>query len=127
MPPVGRVDTATVLVLLVLQYLIVLLLLAISSRLADPLTVLMTSVLELAIHSLYLFFFAILISIILSWVAPHAYNPVIGMVNAMAAPVLRPFRRIVPPIGGLDISPIFAIILLQAVVILLQSIQPIRV
>ncbi len=127
LPPVGRVDTATVLVLLVLQVLTILLLLALSGRAADPLAIAIAAFIQLAIHSLYLFFFVVLISVVLSWIAPQTYNPVVGMVRAMAEPVLRPFRRIVPLIGGLDISPIFAIILLQAGVILLQSFQPFRI
>lgn len=124
MPPIGRVDTATVLVLLALQTLTILLLLLLSGRMYAPLAIGIVAVIELAIHSLYLFFFVILISVVLSWVAPQSYNPVIGMLNAMAEPVLRPFRRLVPRLGGLDISPIFAIILLQAGVILLQSFAP---
>jgi len=127
LPPLGRIDTATVLVLVVLQVLTILLLLTLSGRMADLVLIVAVAVLELAIHSLRLFFFVVLISVVLSWIAPQTYNPIISMVNAMAAPVLRPFRRIIPPIGGLDISPIFAIIMLQAGIILLQSLQPFRI
>lgn len=127
LPPLGRVDTATVLVLLVLQTLTILLLLLLSGRMFQPLSIAVVAVIELATHSLNLFFFVVLISVILSWVAPQSYNPVVGMLNGMAEPVLRPFRRIVPTLGGLDISPVFAIILLRAGVILLQSMQPFRI
>lgn len=131
LPPAGRVDTATVVVLLSLQLLTVLLLLLLRGQLDDwmqqPLSIGIVTVLELAIRSLYLFFFVVLISVILSWVAPGTYHPVSAMVHAMSEPVLRPFRRLVPSLGGLDISPIFAIILLQAGVILLQSLQPFHV
>lgn len=124
LPPVGRVDTATVLVLFVLQVLVILLLLALSGRMADPLTIAIVAAVQLAIHSLNLFFFVVLISVVLSWIAPQTYNPVVSMISTMAEPILRPFRKIVPALGGLDISPIFAIILLQAGVILLRSMQP---
>lgn len=127
LPPVGRVDTATVLVLLVLQVAVILLLLLISGRMADPVSIGLVAIVQLAIHSLYLFFFVVLISVVLSWIAPQTYNPVVGMISAMAEPILRPFRRLVPTLGGLDISPIFAIILLQAGVILLRSLQPFSV
>ncbi len=127
LPSVGRVDTATVVVLLVLQTLLVLLLLQLRGASFPPLDVALVVVLELAIRSLYLFFFVILLSVILSWLAPQAYNPVIAMIGSMAEPVLRPFRRLVPTVGGLDISPVFAIILLQAGVILLQSLRPFAV
>ncbi len=127
LPPVGRVDTATVLVLLALQVLIILLLLLISGRMADPLSIALVALLQLIIHSLYLFFFVVLVSVVLSWIAPQTYNPVVSMISAMAEPVLRPFRRLIPSLGGLDISPIFAIILLQAGVILVRSLQPFHV
>ena len=55
------------------------------------------------------------------------YNPVTAMLTTLSEPVLRPFRRLVPPIGGLDISPIFAIVLLQAGVIILQNYKPLPV
>jgi len=124
-PSVGRVDTATVLVAVIIEYLLVLLLLALRGVNAEFFAIAMTAVLELAILSLNLMFFVILVRIILSWVAPGTYNPMVALLNTLAEPVLRPFRRLIPPIGGLDISPIFAIVLLQAGVIILQSYRPI--
>jgi YggT family protein len=124
LPSIGRLDTATVVVVFILQYLLVLLLLALTGRMADPFTMALLSLLELAIISLNLFFFAILIMVVLSWVAPHTYNPVSAFVAGIAEPVLRPFRRLIPSIGGLDISPIFAIVLLKAGEIFLQTLKP---
>jgi YggT family protein len=127
LPSIGRLDTATVLVALVVQCVIVLVLLAIVRRPAEPVEVALVAIIELAILSLNLFFFAILIRIILSWVAPGSYNPITALLTTLSEPVLRPFRRLIPSIGGLDISPIFAIVLLQAAVIMLQSIKPLPV
>jgi YggT family protein len=124
LPSVGRVDTATILVTFVLQFLTVFGLLALFERTAAPMLIVLTSVLELAIQSFNLFFFAIIVKIVLSWVAPHTYNPITALVSTIAEPVLKPFRRIIPSVGGLDISPLFAIILLQASVIFLQSQKP---
>ena len=124
LPPLGRIDTATVLILMVLQILTIVALLLLSSRVFDPLSIGIVAIIELAAHSLNMFFFVVLISVILSWVAPQNYHPVVAMVNSMAEPVLRPFRRLLPSLGGLDISPIFAIILLQAGVIFLKSLRP---
>ena len=123
-PPIGRLDTATVLVLLVMQYAIIYVLLMILGQQLPPTIVAQLTVIELGVYSLNLFFFAILIRIILSWVAPQSYNPISAIAGSLAEPVLRPFRRLIPPIGGLDISPIFAVVLLQASVILLQSLKP---
>ena len=55
-----------------------------------------------------IFLVAIIIQVILSWVSPGHYNPVVGLVNRLAEPVLRPIRRLLPAMGGLDLSPLFA-------------------
>ena len=123
-PSIGRLDTSTILVAYVIQFLTVLLLLTIGGYRVDTAPIMVTTLIELAILSLNLFFFVILIKIILSWVAPHTHNYATALLTTMAEPVLRPFRRIIPSIGGLDISPIFAIILLQAAVIFLQTLKP---
>lgn len=124
-PPIGRLDTSTILVAYVLEFLLVIVLLAIRGLSVPALPVAITAVFELAILSLNLFFFVILVKIILSWVQPHNYNPMMVLLNTMAEPILRPFRRAVPPIGGFDISPIFAIVLLKATEIILQTYRPI--
>jgi YggT family protein len=126
-PPIGRVDTATVLVAFGIEYLLILVLLALGGGSAGVLPIAATAIIELAILSLNMCFFVILIKIILSWVAPHHYNPVTAMLTTVAEPILRPFRRLVPPLGGLDISPIFAIVLLQAGVIILQAYKPLPI
>jgi YggT family protein len=125
LPSIGRLDTATILLAFVVQFLAVVLLLAIMNRMADPFTIAVVSLIELTILSLNLFFFVILIRIILSWVSPNNYNPITALLTTISEPILRPFRRLIPPIGGLDISPIFAIVLLQAMVIFLRTLKPI--
>jgi len=57
---------------------------------------------------LNIFLFAIIIEVILSWVNPGSYNPIIGLIHSVAEPVMRPFRRWIPSLGGLDLSPLFA-------------------
>lgn len=54
------------------------------------------------------FLIAIIIQVIMSWINPGGYNPVVGLVNSLAEPALRPFRKLLPSIGGLDLSPLFA-------------------
>mgnify|MGYP003507859807 FL=1 len=61
------------------------------------------------------FFFAMIISIILSWVAPGSANPGAQLANQICEPLLAPFRKILPDMGGLDISPIFAFIALNLI------------
>ena len=69
----------------------------------------------LGIVSMFLnfYFFAILAMIILSWIAPGNPSPVIYLLHQLTEPVMAPFRRLVPPLGGLDLSPIFVFIAIQ--------------
>ncbi len=67
---------------------------------------------------IYIFFFAIFIRIIISWVNPGAYNPVTVILHRLTDPLLRPARRLIPPISGLDLSPMVVIVALQLMIIL---------
>jgi YggT family protein len=126
-PAIGRVDTATVLVAFTIEYLLILLLLTLSRITPEFLPIAITAIMDLAVLSLNMFFFVILIKIIMSWVAPNNYNPVTAMLTTISEPVLRPFRRMLPPIGGIDISPIFAIVIIQAGIIILQTYKPLPI
>lgn len=64
------------------------------------------------------YFYAIIAGAILSWVAPH--NPSVHMIFQVTEPVLAPCRRLLPAMGGLDLSPIIAILGLQIAEILLR-------
>jgi YggT family protein len=126
-PPIGRLDTSTILVAYVCEFLLVLALLTIRGLSVPALPIALTAAVELAILSLNLFFFVILVKVILSWVAPNNYNPMTALLNTLAEPVLRPLRRAIPTFGGIDISPILAIVLLKATEIVLQSYRPIPI
>jgi YggT family protein len=66
-----------------------------------------------------IFLFAIIIQVILSWVNPGAYNPVTAVVASISNPVMRPIRRFIPAMGGLDLSPLFATLALMVIKMLL--------
>ncbi|MCC5793972.1 MAG: YggT family protein [Chromatiales bacterium] len=124
MPAVGPLDSATLVVLLALQMLFSFALVKMLC-LADPglLQLLALAVLRTARLLLQLWFFAILIFVILSWVSPGNYSPAAVLVEAIAAPLLAPLRRFIPPVGGLDLSPLVALIGLQALMMLLPAQQ----
>lgn len=63
----------------------------------------------------------IVIRAVLSFVSPDPYNPVVQMLYRLSDPILKPFQRLIPPIGGLDISPIFAVLALQLVRVLIAA------
>jgi YggT family protein len=73
---------------------------------------LLFSVADLIALILTVFLIAVIIRVILSWISPGQYNPVIGLVNKLAEPVLKPIRKLIPPLGGLDLSPLFATLLI---------------
>ncbi len=123
-PPIGRLDTATVIVAFAIQYLTVLIILTLSAITPAIAPIALTSLVDLVLLSLRLFTFAIFIHIILSWIAPGTYNPATAFISMLVEPVMRPFRRIIRPMGGLDISPLFAIIALQAGAIFLSTLRP---
>ncbi len=123
-PPIGRLDTATVIVAFALQYLTVLVILTISGVTAKIAPIAITAFVDLVLLSLRLFTFAIFIHIILSWITPVTYNPATSFISKLFLHVQRPFRNVIPTIVGLDISPMFAIIGLMALTILIGSYKP---
>ena len=79
----------------------------------NPLLLLAWSLIGVTALFLKIFFFAMIISVVLSWVAPGSHNPGAELVNQICDPALAPFRKILPNLGGLDISPILAFIVLK--------------
>lgn len=69
-----------------------------------------------------IYFFALLISVIASWVAPYSGNPALILVHQLMEPVQSIFRKIIPPLGGLDLSPIF--IFLGIHILQIMLVQP---
>jgi len=117
-PSIGRIDTATVLVAFFVQAIAMTLVLLLLNAPVSARFVVVGAIFKLATLSLLMFTFAI---IVLSWIAPNTYNPATALIANMTDPILRPLRRYIPPIGGFDVSPIFAIIMLGALSILLED------
>lgn len=65
-------------------------------------------------------FFAAIVSIISSWIAPFSQHPLLILARQISDPAMAPFRKIIPPLGGLDLSPIFLFLslsILQQVIV----------
>ncbi len=123
LPSIGRVDTATVVITIAIQYLTILVVATLRGSVPSAGAIAAISLFELASMTLRLFMYAIFIRIILSWFAPQTHNPATALLATITDPLLRPFRRFIPPLGGFDISPIFAIILLGALSVWLADLQ----
>lgn len=76
---------------------------------------------ELLRMVVYLIFAVVLVSAVLSWVAPH--SPAGPVFNALSAPFLRPFRRIVPTVANVDLSPLVLLLVLQILLMLLGGLR----
>jgi YggT family protein len=123
-PSVGGQDTAAIVLCLVLIYgkFLLLRLLSIPAvqigGVMAPLTgvsyagLLVFCIADLIALILTVFLVAVIIQVILSWINPGQYNPVIGLVHKLSDPVLKPIRKLIPTLGGLDLSPLFATLLL---------------
>jgi YggT family protein len=122
LPPVGKVDTASVVsVLLVAGVKVACFYWLRGEPLALPaLAWLRDLALEIIRTLLSVYFYAIVLYALLSMIAPGGYSPLQSVLASLCEPVLRPIRRMIPGISGLDLSPLWACIAIQALLILLR-------
>lgn len=73
-----------------------------------------------------LYFFTILVQALLSWLSPGQYSPASAILWTLNEPLLKPVRKYIPSIGGLDLSPLVILIALQVVSLLIQLPLPLR-
>ena len=117
-PSMGSLDLSSLVLAIIVQMVLMALILLIAyGTTGNPLLLLVWALVGITGLFLNIFFWALIISVILSWVAPGSRSPGAELVAQITEPVLAPFRRLIPNLGGLDISPIFAFIVIQ----LLQS------
>ncbi len=113
-PSLFGLDMSSLLLAIIIQLvLMALTLLLMYGTTGNPVQLLIWSIIGVTALFLKIFFFALIISVILSWVAPGSHNPGAELVNQICEPALAPFRRILPSLGGLDISPILAFMVLK--------------
>lgn len=118
-PGWGGIDFASIFLLIVLQMLEIFLANMVLGR-AMPLSGLfVTSVAELLNLLLNIFLIAILVQVVMSWVSPNTYNPATVLLHRLTEPVLAPARRIIPPISGIDLSPLVVLVVFQLIKFLL--------
>jgi YggT family protein len=118
-PGWGGIDLASVLLLIVLEMLELFLVNLAVGRAYGMSGLFVQSLAELLALVINVFIGAILIQVVLSWVAPSSYNPITGLVHSIAEPLLTPARRILPPMAGIDFSPLVVLIVLQLLKILI--------
>ena len=119
LPPAGKIDTASIVALLIVQIAATatLWLLGAYPSVEMPAQFFYIALRSLLSTILQFYTFALVLYILLSWVAPGTYSPASSLLANLCEPLLRPVRRIIPPIAGLDLSALFVIIALQALYI----------
>jgi YggT family protein len=119
-PGFGGIDIASIVLMIVLQALLLALLMLIYGVMPRPAYLLLRTPAELISLLFNLYIIAIIVQAILSWVSAGNYHPGLTLLYTLTEPVLRPLRQLIPPIGGLDLSPLAAIILLQVLKMLVM-------
>jgi len=120
-PGFAGIDMASLLLAILLQLAAIVALLVING-LAAPNAFLLLSWSVLGVLGLLvnIYFFALLAMIILSWVAAGSRHPAIYLLYQITEPVMAPFRKVLPPMGGLDLSPILVFVLINIIQIALR-------
>jgi len=119
-PGAGKIDVAAIILMLLLQLIMLAIIVALRGVTPPLLGLLLTAIGTLVILAINVFLFAIIVQVIISWVNPGSYNPVNGLLSSLTAPVMRPIQRLLPPMSGIDLSPLFALIGLQVLKMLIQ-------
>ena len=120
-PPAGGIDLASVVLLVALQVIEIYVLAWLQGGRVTVGGVVLLSVARLIELAVWVYIVAILIRVVLSWVNPYgaSRNPIGDLLYSLTEPMLAPARRLIPNLGGLDISPIAVFVLLQLTLSLL--------
>jgi YggT family protein len=116
-PGLFGIDLASLVLLITLQCLEVFLISLLNGATPVFLPLVLTAAMDLLQLTLNIYFYAILLRVILSWFMPYGmqHNPAGGLLVSLTEPLMRPARRLIPPVGGLDLSPIAVLVGLQLV------------
>ncbi|MGF1642893.1 MAG: YggT family protein [Thiotrichales bacterium] len=124
-PPVGRIDTAAVVIMVALKLLQLTLLLVVQGKTPELMWLAGTTIVQLLSMLIYVYMFSIIIEAVLTWINPTAFydrqNPLASILHSINTPLLHPLSRIVPRIGMIDITPLVAILILNILLIVIRA------
>jgi YggT family protein len=124
LPPIGRVDTASIVALLLVQFFTVLVIALLVGLPMEPSFLVRETLLALVNGILQFYRFALVIYVVISWLAPHSYSPAGDVLASLCESILKPIRRVIPPLAGLDFAAFFALIGITALLIALEEFFP---
>ncbi len=116
LPSVRGIDLPTLIVIFALECVATLVLFALVRVVPSIDAFFVAVVFRLVTLTLWLYCTALFIYVVMSWLGGEMYNPSAATLGEIVEPLLRPFRRLLPPIAGFDVSPVIVLILLQAVI-----------
>ncbi|MEQ9450319.1 MAG: YggT family protein [Pseudomonadales bacterium] len=126
LPHIRRIDLASLLMAILTGIIFVALLHTLASPTGISGLAVVPVIFSGLIWSIYqltqFFFFAIIIMVIASFIAPGNYNPALALIQSLLEPIMGPIRRILPPFGPLDLSPMVVLLLIYVLQNLLMSI-----
>jgi len=113
-PGFAGIDIASLVLAVIFQSLVVgLKIVVLTSGMPNPLGVILMSAVIVLGFLIKIYFWSLLIMIVASWIAPGSHHPVLMLINQITEPLMKPFRKILPSMGGLDLSPILVFLVLQ--------------
>ena len=127
LPPVGKIDTASVIAIVLLAACKVAMLRLLSGMpMPTPLGWMFTLIVDIVVSGLWVLFWCIVLSALIGFLTQGARTIVTGLLESICEPVLRPFRRHIPSfVAGFDLSYLWATIAIQALIILISSSLPV--
>jgi YggT family protein len=118
-PSIGKLDTASVVLMLLLEFVAVWAMSVLSPLNWTPVQVFLFSAVNLVAMLLWTYFILIIAMVVLSWFGQTWRHPIIPLVYQLTGPVLRPIQKIIPPISGIDLAPLFALIIIRFLLLLI--------
>lgn len=118
-PNIGRLECSSVLIVIALELIKFFFVSMLVFGLPNVSGLIILSIADAIKLIIQTFFYAVLAQAILSWIQPR--SPISFVLYQFTSPIMRPLHRIIPPVGGFDISPIPALIILQLLIILLVT------
>lgn len=109
-PSIRKVDTASLVLVVLLILIKLLILFSIAGYSLNPQQLLFKSIYDLVSLTFDIFIVALFIQAIMSWVNQDPYNPVSTLLRSLTNPILTPIKKYVPPIGGMDLSTLVGLI-----------------
>jgi YggT family protein len=119
LPSIGKLDTSSLVLMLALQLASIALIALLRGSSLPIGALLVFSCAELIGLFLNVLLFSIIVQVIISWINPGTYNPAVSLLYSLTEPLLGRCRRLIPPMSGLDLSPIVALIGIQLIKMLL--------